>query len=109
MGKATRDARIHELAGRVQVIHDLEMDKLRPALRPASVEVTLKDGRKVNGRVDFPKGDAREPLSERELLTKFSNLAREVVGEEKLKRIQEAVFGLEKIGEIDEVVRLLKD
>jgi 2-methylcitrate dehydratase PrpD len=108
MGKVTRNARIHELAGRVQVIHDLEMDKLRPALRPASVEVTLKDGRKFNGRADFPKGDARKPLSEQELLTKFSNLVREVVGEEKIRRIQEAVFGLEKIGEIDEVVRLLK-
>lgn len=108
MGKATRDPRIHELAGKVQVIHDLEMDKLRPALRPASVEVTLKDGRKFSGRVDFPKGDARNPLTEKEMLTKFSNLAGEVVGEEKIKKIQEAVFGLEKVGAVDELVGLLK-
>ena len=108
MGKATRDPRIHELAGRVQVIHDREMDKLRPALRPASVEVTLKDGRKFGGRVDFPKGDARNPLTGEEMLTKFRNLAGEVVGEEKAKKIQEAVFGLEKIGTVEELVRLMK-
>jgi 2-methylcitrate dehydratase PrpD len=108
MGKATRDPRIHELAGRVQVIHDPEMDKLRPALRPASVEVILKDGRKFGGRVDFPKGDARNPLTEEEMLTKFRNLAGGVIGEEKAKKIQEAVFGLEKIETIEELVRLLK-
>ncbi|MCX5914237.1 MAG: MmgE/PrpD family protein [Deltaproteobacteria bacterium] len=108
MGKATRDPRIHELAGKVEVIHDLEMDKLRPALRPASVEITLKDGRKCMGRVDFPKGDARKPLTEQELLAKFSNLARDVVGPEKVKKIQEAVFGLEKIATVEELVLLLK-
>jgi 2-methylcitrate dehydratase PrpD len=108
MGKATRDPWIHELAGKVEVIHDLEMDKLRPALRPASVEVTLKDGRKFMGRVDFPKGDARKPLTEQELQAKFSNLARDVVGPEKVKKIQEAVFGLEKIATVEELVLLLK-
>jgi 2-methylcitrate dehydratase PrpD len=108
MGKATRDPWIHDLAGRVQVIHDPEMDRLRPALRPASVQVTFQDGRKVSGRVDFPKGDARNPLTEEELLTKFSSLARDVVGEEKVRKIQEAVFGLEKIGAVEDLVRLLK-
>lgn len=107
MGDATRDPRVHNLAARVQVIHDLEMDKLRPALRPASVEVRLRDGRKVSGRVDFPKGDARKPLSERELLDKFASLARGVVGEEKIKRIQDAVFALDKIGATEELIRLL--
>lgn len=108
MGKATRDPRIHDLAGRVQVIHDLEMDRLRPALRPASVEVTLQDGRKLSGRVDFAKGDARKPLTNEELLTKFSNLAKDVVSAEKVKEIQEAVFGLEKIGAVEELIQLLK-
>ncbi len=108
MGEATRDPRVHDLAAKVQVIHDLEMDKLRPALRPASVEVTLRDGRKVSGRVDFPKGDARKPLTEQELLDKFASLARGVVGEEKVKRIQESVFALDRIGAADELVQLLK-
>lgn len=108
MGDATRDPRVHDLAAQVKVIHDLEMDKLRPALRPASVEVTLRDGRKVSGRVDFPKGDARKPLTERELLDKFASLVRSVVGEEKIKRIQDAVFELDKIGNTKELVRLLR-
>jgi 2-methylcitrate dehydratase len=68
----------------------------------------LKDGRKLSGRVDFPKGDARNPLTEEEMLIKFCNLAGEVVGEEKVKQIQEAVFGLEKMGTVEEIVRLLK-
>lgn len=108
MGQATRDPRIHDLASRVEVIHDPEMDKLRPALRPASVEVTLQDGRKLSGRVDYPKGDARKPLTEQELLTKFSSLARDVVSGEKIGKIQETVFGLEKVGAVEDLVQLLK-
>ncbi len=108
MGKATRDPRIHDLAGKVQVIHDPEMDKLRPALRPASVQVAFQDGRTVSGRVDFPKGDARNPLTEEELLAKFSNLSRNVVSEEKIDKIKETVFDLEKIDAIEDLVRLLQ-
>lgn len=108
MGEATRDPRVHDLAARVQVIHDLEMDKLRPALRPAAVEVTLRDGRKVSGRADFPKGDAENPMTEQELLDKFAHLARGVVGEQKVGRIQDAVFALDRIAAIDELVQLLK-
>lgn len=107
MGEATRDPRVHDLAARVQVIHDLEMDKLRPALRPASVEVTLRDGRKVNGRVDFPKGEEGSPLTERELLEKFASLARGVVGEENVERIRDAVFALDKADALDDLMRLL--
>jgi len=108
MGKATRDPQIHNLAGRVQVIHDLEMDKLRPALRPALVEITLKDNRRVSGRVESPKGDPENPLTEDELLTKFSSLAGDVVGEEKMRKIQETVFALEKLEAVAQLVSYLK-
>jgi 2-methylcitrate dehydratase PrpD len=108
MGKATRDPRIHELAAKVEVIHDPEMDRLRPALRPASVQVTLQDGRNVSGRVDFPKGDARNPLTEEELLAKFSRLAGDVVGREKVKKIQEMVFRLETIASLRDLVGFLQ-
>ncbi len=108
MGKATRDPQIHNLAGRVQVIHDLEMDKLRPALRPALVEITLKDNRRVSGRIESPKGDPENPLTEDELLTKFSNLARDVVGGEKMRKIQETVFALEKLEAVAQLVSYLK-
>jgi len=35
-------------------------------------------------------------------------LAGEVIGEEKTQKIQEAVFGLEKIETVEELVRLLQ-
>lgn len=107
MGEATRDPRVHDLAARVQVIHDIEMDKLRPAKRPASVELTLRDGRTVSGRVDSPKGDPANPLTEQELLDKFTNLASGVVGDKGVMHIQETVFALDKLEATDELVRLL--
>jgi hypothetical protein len=42
------------------------------------------------------------------MLAKFRNLAGEVVGKERSKKIQEAVFGLEEMGTVEELIRLLK-
>lgn len=104
MGEATRDTNIHDFAQKIDVVHDHEMDKLRPKNRPAAVDVTLKDKRVVSGQVDFPKGDMRKPMTEKELIQKFSDLTRDIIGEEKSRHVMDTVFSLEKIDSIEELI-----
>jgi len=108
MGNTTRDTKVHDLASKVDVVHDPEMDKLRPANRPAAVEISLKDKRVVSGHVDFPKGDMRKPMTEVELIAKFSDLTRPVIGEEKSKRVMDTIFALEKLDSIKKLIGYLK-
>jgi 2-methylcitrate dehydratase PrpD len=96
-----KDPKIHQLASLVKIEADPEMEKLRPANRPAIVEIILKNRRKVTGRVDYPKGDGRKPLSEDELLKKFEGLASRVLSQEKVKRTESLVFDLEKINAVE--------
>jgi len=35
------------------------------------MEITLKNGRKLSGRVDFPKGEPENPMTEEDLTAKF--------------------------------------
>ena len=100
-----KDQRIHQLADRIKVLADIEMDRLRPANRPALVEINLKSGQKLTGRVDYPKGDSRKPLSEEEMLKKFEDLASHTLSLKRVKKVGSLVLDLEKINDVREMVK----
>lgn len=104
--KRIKDPKIHQLAGRVEVVADPEMDRLRPANRPAIVEISLRNGKKVTGRVDYPKGDPRKPMTDEELVGKFEGLAGHVLTEEKVKDLRSLVLDLEGVADVGELIGL---
>lgn len=108
MGDVTRDPKIHDLAGKIDVVHDKEMDKLRPANRPSAVEVTLKDDRKFSGYVDYPRGDSRKPMTDEELITKFSGLTTGIIGEGNVKKAIDMIFSLEKLESVKTLAECLQ-
>lgn len=60
---------------RVRMVLDTEVDAAYPARWIGKVEVTTKDGRRLAGRVDEPKGDPGNTLSRPELEVKALKLA----------------------------------
>ncbi|WP_025322843.1 MmgE/PrpD family protein [Deferrisoma camini] len=69
-----RDPPVLELAHRVRLSVDPELDSLFPQQTPARVVLSTR-GRRLNRRVDTPKGDAGNPLSRAALEAKFRSLA----------------------------------
>jgi 2-methylcitrate dehydratase PrpD len=104
-GERIMDQEVHRLADRVKVIADPEMDRMRPANRPAIVEITLRDGQMLSGRVDYPKGDPRNPMSDGELLKKFEDLVSLILSRDKAERIYATIMDLENIKDINELVK----
>jgi 2-methylcitrate dehydratase PrpD len=51
------------------------MNLMVPALKPARVTLTLKDGRQVTHACDSPRGDCLNPYEESEIRLKFRQLA----------------------------------
>lgn len=62
------------LTQKVDIVSDVELSKLVPDKRVAIVEVMLIDGRVLSDRVEFPKGEPENPLSEEENLIKFLSM-----------------------------------
>ena len=60
---------------RVTMVLDTEVDAAYPARWIGKVEVTTTDGRRLNGRVDDPKGDPDNTLTRAELEAKALKLA----------------------------------
>ena len=74
-GKAVLDTTVLDLARRVAVRENGAFTALCPEKRVASVTVELKDGRLLSRRVDYPKGEPENPISDEELRAKFRSLA----------------------------------
>ena len=89
------------LAKRIAVQEDPELTRLYSDRRPAIVEIITKDGNKFQERVDFPKGEPENPLSDKELIKKFTDLASCCRSKEEIASILEIVENTEKkIGNI---------
>lgn len=70
-----RAARVQAFRDRVRMVLDAEVDAAYPARWIGKVEVLAKDGRRLHGRVDEPKGDPGNTLARPELETKAQKLA----------------------------------
>ena len=100
------DPSIRSLSERVQVIGDADLDRTYPSLYRSVVEVDTARGKHVRDIV-HPRGSPESPLARDDLRAKFSRLTSEVLSARRSDEIARAVEGLEAIGDIGILSRLL--
>jgi 2-methylcitrate dehydratase len=100
------DPKIRAQLQKVKVIADPEIEKVFPALQRADVEVETTDGRTFSTRLDFPKGDPRNPLSDAEIEAKFEALAAPVMSDGAIERLKDAVWNLDSLGSVTDLLEL---
>ncbi len=57
--------------------------------------VTTNDGKSHSTRVDVPKGDPRDPMTEDEIAVKFIALGGDVIGKDQCKKLQSYIMSIE--------------
>ena len=97
-----------ELAHRVEIVADPQMDLRRYDYPAARVAISLKDGRVLTEEVTAHHGDSQNPASREELEGKFNFLADDVLGELQAVQVLETVGQLEALSNINNLTRLLK-
>lgn len=102
------DKRIIEVIDKVKVVAEPEFEKLFPQKQAAHVTVLTKDSRKFELRMDYPKGDPREPMTEEDLDVKFQSLAGQCMSEERMAKLKSAVFTLDRADNLKKFVALLE-
>ncbi len=75
--------------------------------RCEGMEVEMNDGRRIQGNVPFSKGLPENPLSYAEVKEKFHSLVDPILPIGRPNQIVDAVDNLERIKNIDELVKLL--
>ena len=102
------DPKIREQLHKVEVVADPEIERVFPALQRVIVRINTKDGRSFNKQLDFPKGDPRNPLTDQEIEEKFGALAEGVLTDRTQKQVREAVWNLERVGSVSELMALMQ-
>jgi len=101
------DPEILALADKVTAYLDEEVESKWPEYYPAIVTIETVDGRKLTEKIDYPKGDPENPVTDDELEYKFRNLASYTLKEDRINKLVDTLWNLEKVQDIRELGALL--
>jgi 2-methylcitrate dehydratase len=93
---------------KVKVIADQEFEMLFPAIQRVEVTVATADGRKLKKQLDYPKGDPRNPLSDREVEEKFDALAEPLVSARTRQSLKDTIWKLDGLSSADDLMKLMR-
>ncbi len=100
-----RDEKISELARKIQVRIDDALDerfRANPKHVASIVTVQTKNG-KMTRRVDYPRGDPRNPIEWNELVRKFSVLSQTGLSAKKSRALSVLVRKLETVDDVNKL------
>src|SRR6266567_4527769 len=89
------DKALIPIMDKVKVVANEEFEALFPKFQPSRVTITTNDGKSHATRVDVPKGDPRDPMTEEEIAVKFNALGGDVIGKDQCKRLQRFIMNIE--------------
>jgi len=105
---AVSNPEVQEISRRVTVREDPKLTAMLPDVRPARVEVKLKDGRKLTETVERPPGGFDNPYTEEELVKKFRHLAGMTLPEQSLDALEKMLLNLPDLEDVAELSPLLR-
>jgi 2-methylcitrate dehydratase len=97
------DQSLHAVMDKIKVVPNDEFESLFPKFQPSQVTITLTDGTSHVERVDVPKGDPRDPMTEDEIAVKFNALGATVVGKSKCDQLKVLIMNIENEVTMDQL------
>ncbi len=100
------DKSLIPIMDKIKVVANEEFEALFPKFQPSRVTITTNDGKEYSTRVDVPKGDPRDPMTEEEIAVKFTALGGDVIGKDQCEKLQKGIMNLESLGKLEELLEL---
>jgi 2-methylcitrate dehydratase len=91
---------------KIKVVANNEFEALFPKFQPSRVTITTNDGKQYSTRVDVPKGDPRDPMTEDEIAVKFNALGVGVIGKDQCEELRKVIMNLDSAKKVDELLAL---
>ncbi len=99
-----RSPQVHALLDKVEIVETDDCNAGYPEGIPNRLIIETNDGRRLEKRVDFPRGHAGNPMTDDEVIAKFRGLAEGVIDNATADRIVEQVFRLETLEDITPIL-----
>ena len=97
----SQDAAVIQLRKIVKVLPSTNLQ-----LDQASARITTKSGASFDMNIEHAKGTIQNPMSDKDLESKFIQNARTCISNDKTKRILDLVWNLEKLTDINQLTRV---
>lgn len=98
------DPRAIDLIGKVTLTGDPSLDKFRPA---GASEIILKTGETYSLRVNYPRGHARNPMTDQEVTAKARSMALKHMQAAQFEQLAATIFNLDQLETIDSLMKLM--
>jgi 2-methylcitrate dehydratase PrpD len=108
IGESLADPAHRELAARVEVVADAELERAFPEQALAWVEIETTEGGRARSKVLAAQGDAGTRFNDTELIKKFRDLTEPVLGSDRAKKLASAIERLPEASNLDEITGLLR-
>ena len=105
--ESLKNAQILETVPKVKAVLEPSFESRFPAEQPCKVVIKLTNGELLEKERNYPKGDPRDQLSTEELQQKFSILAEGILDNAQKEAVHKAVYDVENIAEIGDLMKLL--
>src|SRR5205809_3122818 len=89
-----RDKMLIPIMDKVKVVANEEFEALFPNFQSSRVTISTNSGESHFTRVDVPKGDPRDPMTEEEIAVKCTAHGGDVIGKEQCKKLQSFIMSL---------------
>jgi 2-methylcitrate dehydratase len=100
------DKALIPIMDKVKVVANEEFEALFPKFQPSRVTITTNSGTSHSTRVDVPKGDPRDPMTEEEIAVKFTALGGDVIGKDQYKKLQRFIMSLDAAEKLEQLFEL---
>src|ERR1700745_3556861 len=97
------DKSLIPIMDKVKVAANEQFEGLFPKFQPSRVTITTNDGKQYSTRVDVPKGDPRDPMTEDEIAVKFTALGGSVIGKDQCRKLQRYIMNIDSAKSINEL------
>ncbi|MFQ5489631.1 MAG: MmgE/PrpD family protein [Phycisphaerae bacterium] len=97
------DKQVLGLLDKTKITEDPELNPAYPKGIPNHITVTVTGGKKVDKRVDFPRGHAENPMTDDEVTAKFKKLAGGVITDDTANRILDRAWHLDELTDLNDL------
>jgi len=100
------DPSLRPIMNRIRVAENPELTRRFPGELPSQIDVTTRSGLRFTERAEYPKGHARNPMTDGDVETKFRDLAESVLGRAQAAEALETLWRLDEVSRMGAVVDL---
>ena len=101
-----QDPTLRPLMNRINISESAELTRQFPEALPSEIEVVATTGERIVERSDYPKGHARNPMTDQDVEAKFRTYSEPAIGAQRCREALAALWGLEEAPGIDQVLDL---